>query len=117
MTLIEQMAEALEELTGKGTIPLGLDSYEIHMDTMEKCCKALTALRSGELVVNEWISVKDRMPPDDNCWVLVCADGAMNVMAWYDGKWCDWVKTRNSNIVVSEISHWMSLPAEPVSKE
>ena len=61
---------------------------------------------------NQWIAVTDKLPWLD-CWVLVYAHGAMNCMAYYDGQWRDWVGMTMSNIVISEITHWMPLPKPP----
>ena len=67
----------------------------------------------GEIVV-KWISVKDRMPPQNECWVLVYADGAMGCMAYHNGKWKDWSNATTPNINVDDITHWMPLPEPPV---
>jgi len=61
----------------------------------------------------KWISVKDGLPPEDKCWVLVYADGAMNCMAYFDGRWVDWVGATAHNINVNDITHWMPLPVSP----
>ena len=63
----------------------------------------------------EWISIKDRLP-DDQSWVLVYADGAMNCMGFSKGKWQDWTIQSASNIVIDSITHWMPLPERPVNE-
>ena len=60
----------------------------------------------------EWISVKDKLP-DDSSWVLVYADGAMNCMGYYKGKWVDWIQAQASNIIINDITYWMPLPERP----
>jgi hypothetical protein len=65
-----------------------------------------------------WISVEDRLPDGsvDETWVLVCADGAMNCMAYSKGKWKRWACKESDplfNIRVDNITHWMPLPDPP----
>ena len=60
----------------------------------------------------EWISVEERLP-EEPAWVLVCSNGAMNCMAFHDEKWVDWTFPKASNIVIGDITHWMSLPESP----
>jgi len=60
-----------------------------------------------------WISVDDRLPAEDKCWVLVFAGGAINCMAYYRGEWDDWCMAQSPNIHTEDITHWMPLPAPP----
>lgn len=64
--------------------------------------------------MSQWISVEDELPPSDNCWVLVYADGAINCMGYSDGQWGDWTYAKAHNIAIGEITHWMPLPEAPV---
>ena len=59
-----------------------------------------------------WIPVSERLP-DSTKWVLVYADGAMNCMAFDSGEFKDWVGASAFNVNVSDITHWMPLPAAP----
>ena len=62
-----------------------------------------------------WISVDDRLPNNNGEWCLVYADGAINCMGFYHGAFSDWCLSKMNNIT-SEITHWMPLPAAPVTK-
>lgn len=54
----------------------------------------------------KWISVHKRLP-EKTTWCLVCADGAINCMAFVPGiGWEDWTNPTNPNIVVESITHW-----------
>ncbi len=61
----------------------------------------------------KWVSIEDKLP-DENSWVLVYADGAMNCMGFYKGVWRDWTQPQSGNIIISSITHWMELPNRPV---
>jgi len=64
----------------------------------------------------EWISVKERLP-NKTSWVLVCADGAINCMAWNAEKrqWEDWTLPQAPNVIIPFITHWAEI--EPPKEE
>lgn len=61
--------------------------------------------------VNDWVSVKDALPPK-NTYVLVWL-GALNAItiAQYDG-YGEWLEADESNIT-RHVTHWMRLPKPP----
>lgn len=65
--------------------------------------------------MNEWISVKDRLPcgADESEWVLVYADGAINCMGYTNRGFSDWTYAKAHNIAIDDITHWMPLPEPP----
>lgn len=58
----------------------------------------------------EWIDVNEKLPLKTE-WVLVFADGAVNCMAWNNGRWENWGEC--CNVIIGEITHWMPLPEPP----
>jgi len=67
----------------------------------------------------EWTSIEDKLPPDDNCWVLVYANGAINCMAYFKSEWRRWSCSEDDplfNIRQEDITHWMPLPPAPHNK-
>ena len=71
---------------------------------------ALDALRAyGDERAGQWVSVEERLPGSAS-WVLVCADGALNCLWFFNGSWRE---PTPDNIVVSDITHWQPLPEPP----
>lgn len=58
----------------------------------------------------EWISVKDRMPPEDEAVLAWNKEGFPMIDVW-SGKMWGYAWT------VDEISHWMPLPEKPESED
>ena len=131
MTDLKQVREALEELTGNGTIPLGLDSYEIHTDTVEKCCKALTLL-DGKVMVDGWQPMNTA--PKDGTEILVWRDDSGSFIARHtdgygvipeheqDEEWCTeetlehegwWSDAYGRQEGPETPTHWMPIPTGP----
>jgi len=64
----------------------------------------------------EWISVKDRLPEDDQC-VLMFEKGqdCLPTIGWYEERGCIagfYVSSSFTNIRM-HVTHWMPLPQEP----
>ena len=78
---------------------------------LEVVCK----YEQWRLEMNEvgWISVDDKLPPESSPWVLAYANGAMNCMWCYKGKWSDPTYAQAHNITIEDITHWMPLPEKP----
>lgn len=64
--------------------------------------------------MNEWISVKDRLPESDGHYL--CTDGnEIQIMAYfgeYKGSY-DWSSYMSNTI---DVTHWMPLPKAPEEK-
>ena len=68
--------------------------------------------------MDKWISVEDRLPEKRNrwnsSWWMVSATGRIPFTAWYSREyeqWCD-----DAGKFISDITHWMPLPAPPESE-
>ena len=63
--------------------------------------------------MNEWISVKDRLPKNDSGTVFVYGPwGIAECFAlarWYNGEWNE----LDSGYTLHDVSHWMPLPEPP----
>ena len=79
------------------------------------------------VTVQEWISVKDRLPDKDGCYIVTacdegcsCGDGI-----WYDtvvteaehykGEW-SWNENGTEYDITCFVTHWMPLPQPPKGK-
>lgn len=96
----------LEEVTG----------HSWHVDKESKNNEEDHLIANG-VTVQEWISVKDRLP-EEGQWVLVYYGNfygcIMNVFEYTDGIWRD--AYRNSE-EPGFITHWMPLPEPPKDGE
>ena len=76
---------------------------EIQKDTAERI---VDRMMDHDVTVQEWISVKDRLP-EDSANVLVChKNGLVTTNAWLGANW--WFKNERN-----PITHWMPLPQPP----
>jgi hypothetical protein len=59
-----------------------------------------------------WISVEDRLPEDDNLYIVCRTIYPHQIVfeaRWKDGKWLSVVESKQLNY----ITHWQPLPAPP----
>lgn len=56
--------------------------------------------------MNEWISVKDRLPETYGKYLVACRGNNIPQIRYYDGVWDVWN-------CVAEVTHWMPLPELP----
>jgi hypothetical protein len=64
----------------------------------------------GELANYKWVSVKDKLPPEDEAVLAWNKQGFPMIDVWSGKMWgCAWT--------VDEISHWMPLPQKPESED
>ena len=63
----------------------------------------------------EWISVKDRYPPDSNDVLVIDDSFRMAVSCYfYSGSHKEWYwERRDDQIGLGKITHWMPLPSPP----
>ena len=73
-------------------------------------------LIANGVTVQEWISVKDRLP-ENICPVLVVLEGINTVFnGWYHyGKW--WTVGAGTRPFTQKITHWMPLPQPPKGEQ
>ena len=67
-------------------------------------------LIANGVTVQEWISVKDKLPTSDRN-VLVFVRGYVEI-GWYDGYHDEW-RTGIVTLDNCEVTHWMPLPQPP----
>ena len=85
-------------------------------------------LIASGVTVQEWISVKDRLPDKDGCYIVTacdegcsCGDGI-----WYDtvvieaehykGEW-SWNENGTEYDITDLVTHWMPMPLAPEVKK
>ena len=85
-------------------------------------------LIANGVTVQEWISVKDRLPDKDGCYIVTacdegcsCGDGI-----WYDtvvieaehykGEW-SWNENGTEYDITDLVTHWMPMPLAPEVKK
>ena len=79
--------------------------------------KLLHRIEELEAKQPKWISVKDRLPPNDYAFVVACDSKGENDITgvWYD---CDTNRWDNGvySFPFETFTHWMPLPEAPRSK-
>ena len=72
------------------------------------------------VTVQEWISVKDRLPETNGChvWVIACVDGKRSCVRMFErkmvrGKMVERFKYPWESISDENITHWCDLPQPP----
>lgn len=98
----------------KGYSEKELNSSSFGMITssvLNKAERAISEMPAADVQpVNHWISVKDRMPPEDEAVLAWNKEGFPMIDVWSGKMWgCAWT--------VDEISHWMTLPEPPERKD
>lgn len=63
----------------------------------------------------KWISVKERLPEDDEHYLVWCSDNNSCELALYfgDGEWL----TEDLENITRVVTHWMPLPEPPKMEE
>ena len=80
----------------------------ILLDGMIKGLENAHAVDAADVLRNQWISVKDRLP---NAFepVIVCREGGKVEQGYKDV--CDWWKVYGTR--TKKVTHWMPLPEPP----
>lgn len=101
----EKLVEILKQAPFEGKV---LDEWWWE----EKIARIADHLIAHGVTVQEWISVKDRLP-ENICPVLVALDGiSIAFNGWYhDGKW--WTVGAGTRPFTQKVTHWMPLPQPP----
>jgi hypothetical protein len=78
----------------------------------QTCFECNRFMDAHGVTVQEWISVKDRLPKNI-CPVLVALEGISTAFnGWYhDGKW--WTAGADTRPFIQKVTHWMPLPQPP----
>ena len=114
MDVREKLVELLDEVHHK---PLG-------KEYLERLGTIADYLIAHGVTVQEWISVKDRLPDKDGCYIVTacdegcsCGDGI-----WYDtvvteaehykGEW-SWNENGTEYDITGFVTHWLPLPQPP----
>ena len=62
----------------------------------------------------EWISVKDRLPKDDEDVLVIDDTGRMAVSCYFFSSYGSWLwENRDDQVLLGEVTHWMPLPNPP----
>ena len=107
MDVREKLVELLTEFYGCDPMYYDVDALAI-----------VQHLITHGVTIQEWISVKDRLPRT-NVGVLVYTPRLKNIFgAFYkvDGKW-EIFSYRGGEILNDEVTHWMPLPEQPKEVE
>ena len=70
--------------------------------------KAVSDASKATSMVQEWISVKDRLPDDDSPVLVTCGRGYRSFIARYDRIWKRWKVSHTL-----KVTNWMPLPQPP----
>lgn len=64
--------------------------------------------------MNEWISVKDRLPGNFETVLALRKDGAMFVGRYTPWQhWEIWTARKSTKVITITVTHWMPLPEPP----
>ena len=115
MDVREKLVELLTEFYGCDPMYYNVDALAI-----------ADHLVSNGVTVQEWISVKDKLPPHNHDVLVYRPDMAMKILVdnyygyygeddaeWHEG-WAKYGKDIHNNPL---ITHWMPLPLEPEAKK
>ena len=82
----------------------------------DACILAVAALREQE--ERRWVPVAERLPDENNRWVLcLCVGGAMEVLK-FDYAMRDWdAQYQGRCYMENYVTHWMPLPEPPKEEE
>ena len=91
--------------------------YRGKMETfIEVSCIVRRHMLTLELApCQQWISVKERLPPDQKKILVVNGHGYVTILAFVkelDGKWT-WLTESGKYNHINDITHWMPLPEQP----
>jgi len=109
----DQQRKEWETLVSKGKIAMQTlndqlaDADKVIPDTCEHILHMEKMVDvSSSVPLNNWISVKDRLPEDASDVLIVWADGVSEA-CYFDETWC-----RDGRRLLW-VTHWMPLPAAP----
>ena len=71
-------------------------------------------LIANGVTVQEWISVKDRLP-DNDTYILVTTDGVTASAYWHNDRF--YAFTASGVATVGCVTHWMPLPQPPTGEQ
>lgn len=77
-----------------------IDGLDAEITTKEELCRAAADMLEQD--ARGWISVKDRLPENDD--EVAIASGSYMTTGYYDGEW---------HGMLSYVTHWMPLPEPP----
>ena len=63
---------------------------------------------------DQWIKVSEKLPKEKELVLLYNKRTEEQHIGWYDGKCFCWGESSTAELEDDEISHWQSLPEDPV---
>lgn len=81
----------------------------LSQDTIDAIADSIIA---EGVTVQEWISVKDRLPEYGSIVFTFCDDGSIGIRAYF-GFFEKIVRVVLSKLTFAEVTHWMPLPQPP----
>ena len=85
------------------------ENRHIAFDT--KVCDIADYLIANGVTSQEWISVKDRLPDNEQWVVCIMYDGSFRAFQW---DYIDWMwNDGNEWYAEKDVTHWMPLPQPP----
>ena len=92
---------------------VGIKGYAAMMKVVDEACiLAVAALREQE--ERRWIPVTERMPDENNRWVLcLCVSGAIEVLKFDYTMWNWDAQNPGRCYMENYVTHWMPLPELP----
>lgn len=99
----------LETTTREKLMHLISDVVELYKSEYEELADYLIA---NGVTVQEWISVKDRLPENEKCVLVYSQDGGA-AEGKYNARFKEWVQFRWNVTELKNVTHWMLLPQPP----
>ena len=63
---------------------------------------------------DQWIKVSEKLPTEKELVLLYNKRNEEQHIGWYDGKYFNWGESSMAELEDNEITHWQSLPEDPV---
>ena len=73
-------------------------------------------LTANDMTVQEWISVKERLPEDSRS-VILCTRSRIVGVGFYSKTTRNWVQHYSGGGIYVDVTHWMPLPEPPKGVE
>ena len=116
MDVREKLVEIVKK-AAYSSLPSNTEDFHLNM--------FVTNLLAHGVTVQEWISVKDRLPEESGNYIVCCDDSSCSygegiwyssdvvvVSEYYEGSWI-WYVGDTEWSLENIVTHWMPLPAPP----
>jgi hypothetical protein len=116
MDMKEKLVELLDDIQLCGEDFTDYEIYGMRLpDTVSNEDVADHLIANG-VTVQEWISVKDRLPENEKCVLVYSQDGGV-AEGKYNARFNEWVQFRWNVTELKNVTHWMPLPEPPKEVE